>query len=75
MSLILTTLFYLMPIIICWIFIYNFTKDEGNKNEQVDKILFTIFLIISVIPILNLIFAFIISIIFVTKKPKKKWID
>ena len=73
MTLFLTTMFYIIPIIICWIFIYTFTQNEGRRNEQVDKILFAIFLTLSIIPIINIIFAFIISVMFIMKKPNKKY--
>ena len=71
MALFLTTMLYIIPIIICWIFIYTFTQDEGRRNEQVDKIIFAIFLTLSIIPVINIIFAFIISVKFIMSKPKK----
>lgn len=72
MTLFLTILFYIIPILICWVFIYNFARDNDEGRTDFDRILFTVFLILSILPILNVIFAFIISVIFIIRNPKKK---
>lgn len=69
MNTLLITMFYLIPAIICWISIYYYAKSI-DKGDKLGETIFAILLICSILPVFNLLYAFIVSLIFILRKSK-----
>lgn len=67
MNTLLFVMFYLIPAIICWVSIYYYTKTL-EKNDNVGKLLLSILIACSLLIGVNVIYAFIVSGIFILRK-------
>lgn len=69
MNTFLFVMFYLIPAILCWVSIYYYAKTL-DKGDSLGEILFSILIVCSLIPGVNIIYAFIVSAIFILRKWK-----
>lgn len=67
MNTLIFIMFYLIPALICWISIYYYAKNL-EKDDRFGEMLYAILIACSLIPILNLLYAFIVSGIFILRK-------
>lgn len=70
MNTFLVIMFYVIPLLITWTFIYNYGKTIEDKHDTFGITLYSIFIVLSLIPVINIIFAAIVSGIFILQKSK-----
>lgn len=63
----LATIFYIIPTLICWVWLYNVWLKLDNRNG-IEVGLFVIWIILSILPVTNILLSFIISVIYILRK-------